>query len=99
MVKPNQVSGAKAKKKTNDYSKNVVDQQKVDLMCVPFKDYFKQILYYVDSVLREAPMEKKTANRGDNVSLRWRGREGGVALSCHFLQIYGVVTKSGQCFL
>ena len=64
MVKPNQVSGAKAKKKTNDYSKNVVDQQKVDLMCVPFKDYFKQILYYVDSVLREAPMEKKNSQKG-----------------------------------
>ena len=56
MVKPNQVSGAKAKKKTNDYSKNVVDQQKVDLMCVPFIDYFKRILYYVD---RRPPWRKK----------------------------------------
>ena len=89
MVKPNQVSGAKAKKKTNDYSKNVVDQQKVDLMSVPFKDYFKQILYYVDSVLREAPMEKKTAKRGDNVSLRWRGRDGGRIVMSLFADLWG----------
>ena len=95
MVKPNQVSGAKAKKKTNDYSKNVVDQQKVDLMCVPFIDYFKRILYYVD---RRPPWRKKQP-KGEIMSPYVGGGGTGVALSCHFLQIYGVVTKSGQCFL
>ena len=43
-------------------------------------------------------MEKKTANRGDNVSLRWRGREGGVALSCHFFRFMGWSLKVDNVF-
>ena len=86
MVKPNQVSGAKAKKKTNDYSKNVVDQQKVDLMCVPFIDYFKRILYYVD---RRPPWRKKQ-QKGETMSPYVEGGgRGGRIVMLLFADLWG----------
>ena len=43
-------------------------------------------------------MEKKTAKRGDNVSLRWRGREGGSHCHVTFCRFMGWSLKVDNVF-